>query len=56
MDITDEIFNSLELSQKLVKELKNDKINRDKIKEKIENYGLSTLNNVLKEIKIYINS
>jgi len=56
VDITDEIFNSLELSQKLVKELKNDKINRDKIKEKIENYGLSTLNNVLKEIKIYINS
>jgi len=56
VDITDEIFNSLELSQKLVKELKNDKINRDKIKEKIEDYGLNTLNNVLKEIKIYINS
>ena len=56
LGVANEIFSFLELSQSLVKELKTDKITNDKIKEKIENYGLSTLNNVLKEIKIYINN
>ena len=56
LGVTHEVFNFSELSQSLVGELKEDKLNNDQIIEKIENYGLNTLNNVLKEIKIYINS
>ena len=56
LGVTHEVFNFSELSQSLVGELKEDKLNNDQIIEKIENYGLNTLNNVLKEIKIYINN
>jgi len=45
-----------ELSQFIVEELQKDKEKNEKIIKKIENYGLNTLNNVLREIKIYINS
>ena len=45
-----------ELSQFIVEELKKDKEKNEEIIKKIENYGLNTLNNVLREIKIYINS
>ena len=56
LGVANEIFNFSELSQSLVEELKKDKMNNDQIIEKIENYGQSTLNNVLKEVKIYINN
>ena len=45
-----------ELGQSIVEELKKDKEKNQEIIKKIENYGLNTLNNVLREIKIYINS
>jgi 3-deoxy-D-manno-octulosonic-acid transferase len=56
LGVANEVFSFSELSRSLAEELKEDKMNNDKIIEKIENYGLSTLNNVLKEIKIYINN
>ena len=56
LGVANEVFNFSELSQSLVEELKEDKMNNDQIIEKIENYGQSTLNNVLKEVKIYINN
>ena len=56
LDVAHEVFSFSELSQSLAGELKEDKTNNDQIIEKIENYGLNTLNNVLKEIKIYINN
>ena len=54
LDVTSKIFSFSELSQSLVEELKKEKINNDQIIKKIENYGQNTLNNVLEEIKIYI--
>ena len=56
LGVANETSSFLELSQSLTKELKKDKIDNDQIIEKIENYGLTILNNVLKEIKIYIDS
>ena len=56
LNVSKEIRNSEELSQSLVEELKNNKTGDNQIVEKIENYGVNTLNNVLKEIKIYINT
>ena len=44
-----------DLSQSIVEEFKNNKNIDGEIIEKIENYGQNTLNNVLNEIKIYIN-
>ena len=56
LNVSKEINNSEELSQSLVVELDSDKTIDNQIVEKIENYGVNTLNNVLKEIKIYINA
>ena len=56
LGVTNEVCSPEALSQSLVEELKKDKINNKQIEEKIENYGENTLNNVLNEIKIYINS
>ena len=56
LSLSKEIRNVEELSQSLVEELKNNKTVDNQIVEKIENYGVNTLNNVLKEIKIYINT
>ena len=56
LGVTNKIFSFPELSQSLVEELKNEKKNNEEIIKKIENYGQSTLNNVLKEIKTYINN
>ena len=55
LGVASEIFTFSELGQSLVEELKRDKIDNSQIIKEIENYGLSTLNNVLREIKIYIN-
>jgi 3-deoxy-D-manno-octulosonic-acid transferase len=55
LGVANKIFSFSELSQSLVEELKNEKKNNEETIKKIENYGQSTLNNVLKEIKTYIN-
>ena len=56
LNVAKKIENSKELSAMLVNELKTQKTNNYEIVEKIENYGANTLNNVLREIKIYINN
>ncbi len=56
LGVTNKIFSFSELSQSLVKELKNKKKDDEEIIKKIENYGQNTLNNVLNEIKTYINN
>ena len=56
LGVANKITNPEELSQSLVEELKKDKEKNEDILKKIENYGLNTLNNVLREIKIYINN
>ncbi len=56
LGVANKISSFQELSQSLVEELKNEKKNNEEIIKKIENYGQSTLNNVLKEIKTYINN
>ena len=55
LDITKVIRTPEDLSQSIVEEFKNNKNIDGEIIEKIENYGQNTLNNVLNEIKIYIN-
>ena len=55
LKIVSKVSNFMELSQSVVEELNNDKEKNDKMVEKIENHGLNTLKNVLKEIKLYIN-
>jgi len=50
------VNNSLELSKHVENDLKTDKVNNSEIIQKIELYGLNALTNVLKEIKIYINT
>ena len=54
--ICEQVEDPKELSAMLVDELKTEKTNNYEIIEKIENYGTNTLNNVLREIKIYINN
>ena len=56
LKVTKEVVSPENLSQSLVEELSYDKVNNKQIVEKIENYGQNTFNNVLNEIKIYINS
>jgi len=56
LGIANKVTSPEELSQSLVEELKKNKEKNEDILKKIENYGLNTLNNVLKEIKIYINN
>ena len=54
--ITNQVHSPEELNQSLVDEFKENKSNNDQVVKKIENYGLNILNNVIKEIKIYINT
>ena len=56
LGVANKITSPEELSQSIVEELKRNKEKNEDILKKIENYGLNTLNNVLREIKIYINS
>ena len=56
LGIANTVTNPEELSQSLVEELKKNKEENGDILNKIENYGSNTLNNVLREIKIYINN
>ena len=56
LNVSKKIENPKELSQILIDELKTEKTNDSEVINKIENYGTNTLNNVLREIKIYINN
>ena len=56
LGVTDQVSSPEELNQSLVEEFKEDKANNNQVIEKIDNYGLNILNNVIKEIKIYINT
>ena len=56
LGISYKITSPEELGQSIVGELKKNKEKNEDILKKIENYGSNTLNNVLREIKIYINS
>ena len=56
LNVSKEINNPSELNQSLVEELRINKVNDTQIIEKIENFGSNTLNNVIREINIYINN
>ena len=55
-ECTKEVNNSDELSVSLVDEFKENRSKNYEIAVKIEDYGLSILNNVIKEINKYINT
>ena len=54
LGVANKIFTSDELSQSLTKVFEGDIRSNDQTIKTIENYGLQTLNNVIKEIKKYI--
>jgi len=56
LNVSKEVNNPSELNQSLVEELRINKVNDTQIIEKIENFGSNTLNNVIREINIYINN
>ena len=55
LDITKQINNSNELSLSIIKEFEGNELEKSNIKEKIDNYGQNILNNVVEELKKYIN-
>ena len=55
LGVANEVNNAEKLCQSVVEELKKSKEKNEDVLKKIEDYGANTLNNVLKEIKIYIN-
>jgi len=56
LNVTKEINNSSELSLSLVEEFNQNDSKNDNISEKIENYGQNIFNNVMIELKKYINN
>ena len=54
LGVAAQVNNPEELNQSLVEEFKKDKANNNQIIEKINNYGLNILNNVIIELKKYI--
>ncbi len=54
LGISHKVTSPEELGQSIVEELKKDKEKNEEIIKKIEDYGLNTLNNILREIKTYI--
>ena len=56
LNVAKKVENINELSQMLTDELRTEKNNNYEIVKKIENHGTDTLNNVLREIKIYIDN
>ena len=56
LGVTNRIQSHIELSRSLVEEFKNEKPHNKEIIEKIEKFGEDTFNNVLKEIKTYIDN
>ena len=55
LKISNQIYNSEELNQSLVEEFKLGKVDNNQIIEKIDNYGKNILNNVINDLKKYIN-
>ena len=56
LGLANEISNMKDLAQSLVEEFNKDEENYNKIIEKINNYGQNILNNVISDIKKYINN
>ena len=56
LNVSKKVLNSDELGQSIVEEFINNGEKNQRVITEIENYGQNTLNNVLKEIKIYINN
>ena len=56
LNVAEEIKETSELTKCLVDEFEKNKLKDAEIIETIEKYGQNTLNNVIKEINIYINS
>jgi len=56
LGVAHEIHNTDELCQSIVEEFRLNEPCNDQVIKKIDNYGLDILNNVMKEIKIYINT
>jgi len=56
LDVSREVNNAEELSLLLIEEFKSSKENNVRAVEKIDIHGLNILNNVFKEIQIYINT
>ena len=54
LGISKQVDSNEELNQSLVEEFKQNKPKNIQIIEKIDNYGLNVLNNVIKDIKKYI--
>ena len=53
LGVAKKIKNIEELSQSIIGEFGKNKSNNAEIVKKIENYGRSILNNVIKELKVY---
>ena len=56
LGITKKINDSKELENSLIEDFNLGKNTNDNVAEKIKKYGETILNNVIKEIKIYINN
>ena len=56
LGITKQVNSADELSLSLIEEFKEDKVKNNLVKEKLDNYGQNILNNVIKELKKYINN
>jgi len=56
LGVANQISTPKELNQSLVEEFKEDKASNNQTIEKINSYGQNVLNNVIKEIKIYIDA
>ena len=56
LGVANQISTPEELNQSLVEEFKEDKASNNQTIEKINSYGQNVLNNVIKEIKIYIDA
>ncbi len=56
LKVTKKINTYEELGESIMYEIKNKAENDTQTKEKLDSYGINILNNVIKEIKIYINN
>jgi len=56
LEVSNKIDNIEELSEYLIEEFNSGTSRNNEINTKIDSYGLNIMNNVMKEIKIYINN
>ena len=56
LGVAEQINSPEELQQVLINEFNENKVNNSEVLKKIENFGLNILSDVVKEIKIYINT